>query len=1037
MDRVNRRFIFSSTVIAVPMVLLMASLSTGDTPDIDLGAVQHAVPQLTRDKAVQSSSAVQQVAGKQLESRKARPGLLEVLAGSPKGNTNHRHKNMGDIKSRGLLDGVFGSSKEPIRNNNQDSPHNRSNQQSTKSQANVDWNGIPYHSPAKSNGQAGRVPVQDPTARTVTNRSVARQAPSGQSRTRIIHGGSSRVTNATPVSARSNSTAPSAQRDTAAATLPKPPADIIQAPVQAPRFSSTTSSRRSGRRDLTALEATVERKPMPEAKVSSPTSTGGEVSLVPRVKAKPVPQPKPVVNKAQVAETSADQVAETSDDQVAETSDDQIADDDTTEEPNTALAAIGSPTAMPESLSAADAASDDDSGSSESGSYTVPVDPATSPVPTAGIPKHPYAASTPQSALSQGSTPASPAAHRAGPPASAFINSAPLPSSRNANSPIGSGVVPNDDVAAKNQASEPIYQTARLPGSSNDPYGSHSPSSRLSTNGQPIESAAATNRFDVNAIQKENMARWNASAGGVPMHTIPGHHPMPDSDSSSGNQHSSDNFDRSTYQTRNQMRGAASEPGIAGRGLGELATTSELPGIRVTTHGPSSIMIRQTSQFEIRVENRGSIDANGVLIRSLVPDWADLGGQNASVGDVDVREQGSGRQLVWTIDHLPAGTSERMFVRLTAARSGSYDLDVDWTLLPQKAIAKVQVREPKLDLTIEGPEEVVYGQSQTYKVHVLNPGDGTAPNVVFTLSPNSATPQTQRIGDIPPGKEAQFDVELTAQDLGDLKIHGLAMGELDLRAEASKTIRVSAAQLEAMLNGPELKYQDSDATYNLQVQNTGSVASEKIMATLRIPTGVEYVGGIEAVKLQGNMLRWEITSLPPGGTRNYQFRCKMTSTGEHMFSFDCKGTAAGNTDVSLSTQVESIADLVLSVNDPTAPAPIGSDVTYEIVIRNRGSKEATDVRAVAQFSHGIEPKRIEGQSGEVVTGQVLFDPIARIGAGQEVRLRVIAQADRGGHHRFRSEVRSGDTVLVAEEATHYMNPKSERVSRHSRDNVNR
>jgi hypothetical protein len=433
------------------------------------------------------------------------------------------------------------------------------------------------------------------------------------------------------------------------------------------------------------------------------------------------------------------------------------------------------------------------------------------------------------------------------------------------------------------------------------------------------------------------------------------------------------------------------------------------------------------------VEKRGTIDAEGVLVRAMVPNWADLGGQNASIGNIDVREQGAGRQLVWTIDQLPAGTSERMFVRLTAARSGNYDLDVDWTLLPQKSVTKIQVHEPRLNLTIEGPDEVVYGQSQTYKVRVLNPGDGTAPNVLFTLSPNSATPQTQRIGDIPPGKEAQFDVELTAQDLGDLKIHGLATGELELRAEAAKTIRVAAAKLEAMLNGPELKYQNSDAIYNLQVQNTGAVASEKIMATLRLPTGVEYVGGIDEAARQGNMLRWEITSLPSGATRNYQFTCKMSSTGEHMFAFDCKGTAAGQTDVSISTQVESIADLVLTVNDPVAPAPIGSDVTYEIIIRNRGSKEANDVRAVAQFSHGIEPQRIEGQSGEVVTGQVLFDPIDRIGAGQEVRLRVIAQADRGGHHRFRSEVRSGDTVLVAEEATHYMSPKSERVSRHSND----
>jgi hypothetical protein len=376
-----------------------------------------------------------------------------------------------------------------------------------------------------------------------------------------------------------------------------------------------------------------------------------------------------------------------------------------------------------------------------------------------------------------------------------------------------------------------------------------------------------------------------------------------------------------------------------------------------------------------------------------------------------------------------------MFLRLTASRSGTYNLDVDWTLLPQKSVAKVQVREPRLDLTIDGPDEVIYGQSQTYTVRVLNPGDGTAANVVFTLSPDSATPQTQRIGDIPPGKEAQFDVELTAHDLGDLKIHGLASGDLELRAEAAKTIRVATANLEVVLTGPELKYQHVEAMYSLQVQNAGSATSEKIVATLRIPAGVKYLGGIDQAVVQGDALKWEIAALPPGATRDYEFRCGMATTGEHVIAFDCEGTAAGNAKVMIATQVESIADLVLLVNDPAAPAPVGSEVIYEILIRNRGSKEATDVRVVSQFSHGIEPQRLEGQSGKLATGQVVFDAIPRIGAGQEVRMTVVAKADSAGHHRFRTEVRSGDTMLVAEEATHYMSPQSQRVSRRSSSNT--
>ncbi len=1029
MDRAGRRFIVASPLIALLIVLLMASLSNG-TPPTGSGEIQYAVPQLSADEP--DENPIKQVIGKQPVTPEGRPGLLEVIAGAREtGNSNHRHQNMSDGESRGLLEGLFGSRDNSNRkartNRNSTVKHNHKHAQATpvstakRTQKNsaqakdVNWDGIPYHRPSKTGNKVARAPIQDPVNRSVASRSKASTAATSQGTTRIIRGGSSKTTDARSVSLRTKSSPRLAEQEPTLAGLPKPPADSESEAIPSTKFSSTSSSQRSGRRQLQTLEASVVRKPT-ETSGQNVADPEDDVTLIPRIAKAPIETTEEVKQTETADDADSEQVARTITDQPeAGALQDSAA-------PTTALAAIGAPMVSSDSQNPEEATNNGAHELSEaSGDYTVPIDPATAPVPTAGIPNHPYATSE-----IAGSTPATSVSHRSGPPSTAF-EPAPLNGA-----PIGSGVVPRGDIAPYPQASEPDYQTARLPGSEDDPYGSHSPSDRLTNNGQPVDSGAAS-RGSANAgnfAQSANGHYQYGDSGHIPMHPIPGH---PQSGQSTIGNHGqftggSDNFDRSTYQTRNQMRAADGNVSTKAN-----AAASELPGIRVVTRGPSEIMIRQTSQFEIHVENRGSIDAEGVLVRAMVPDWADLGGQNASIGNIAVREQGAGRQLVWTIDQLPAGTSERMFVRLTAARSGNYDLDVDWTLLPQKSVTKIRVHEPRLDVTIEGPEEVVYGQSQTYKVRVLNPGDGTAPNVMFTLSPNSATPSTQRIGDIPAGKEAQFEVELTAQDLGDLKIHGLATGELELRAEAAKTIRVAAAKLEAMLNGPELKYQNSEANYNLQVQNTGSVASEKIMATLRLPTGVTYVGGIDQVTPQANMLRWEITSLPPGAIRNYQFTCTMNATGEHMFAFDCKGTAAGQTNVSISTQVESIADLVLTVNDPVAPAPIGSDVTYEIIIRNRGSKEANDVRAVAQFSHGIEPQRIEGQSGEVVTGQVLFDPIGRIGAGQEVRLRVIAQADRGGHHRFRSEVRSGDTVLVAEEATHYMSPKSERVSRHSRD----
>lgn len=446
-------------------------------------------------------------------------------------------------------------------------------------------------------------------------------------------------------------------------------------------------------------------------------------------------------------------------------------------------------------------------------------------------------------------------------------------------------------------------------------------------------------------------------------------------------------------------------------------------------------MIRETQEFEIQVENRGSIDANGLMIRARVPEWAEVKGQSVSRGQVESQTLETSDRLVWSIDSLAAGASERMFVKLKAMRSGIHPLDVDWTLLPQKSVARIEVREPRLDLVIEGPGEVVFGESQTYRIRVLNPGDGIAPNVVFTLSPNSSNPQSQKIGDIPSGKEAQFEVELTAQDLGDLKIHGLVAADLGLTAQAEKTVQVSSAQLEAVLAGPEQQYQDTDAVYGLQLTNSGTTASRNVIAELALPRGTQYRGGIDGARMRDSKLVWQVDSIAPGETLDFEFTCALTSPGRQSFEFAANGSAAGRTNVSLDTMVESIADLVMTLQDPAAPAPVGSEVVYEIVIRNRGSRQATNVRAVAQFSNGIEPRRVEGHTGQVLTGQVLFDTIPSIQPGQEVRIRVIAEAEVGGHHRFRTEIRSGETVLVAEEATQFLPRKTQRVSRHSNQSV--
>ena len=105
-----------------------------------------------------------------------------------------------------------------------------------------------------------------------------------------------------------------------------------------------------------------------------------------------------------------------------------------------------------------------------------------------------------------------------------------------------------------------------------------------------------------------------------------------------------------------------------------------------------------------------------------------------------------------------------------------------------------------------------------------------------------------------------------------------------------------------------------------------------------------------------------------------------------------------------TTQVEAMADLKLTVNDPQGPIPVGEEATYEIRIINRGTKAAEGVKVVVYFSSGIEPIVVEGGRSKITPGQVEFDPLTRIDAGSEVVYTITAKAEKSGDHVCRTEL---------------------------------
>ena len=89
----------------------------------------------------------------------------------------------------------------------------------------------------------------------------------------------------------------------------------------------------------------------------------------------------------------------------------------------------------------------------------------------------------------------------------------------------------------------------------------------------------------------------------------------------------------------------------------------------------------------------------------------------------------------WKIPRLEAHAKETLSLRLLPRKGHGFDLAVQWTFTPISSQTIVDVQEPELNMTIAGPDEVLFGQSKLYRLTISNPGTGDAENVIVQLDP--------------------------------------------------------------------------------------------------------------------------------------------------------------------------------------------------------------------------------------------------------------------------------------------------------------
>jgi len=450
------------------------------------------------------------------------------------------------------------------------------------------------------------------------------------------------------------------------------------------------------------------------------------------------------------------------------------------------------------------------------------------------------------------------------------------------------------------------------------------------------------------------------------------------------------------------------------------------PVIDIQTTGPTSLVLGKPGAFRIEIRNMGQVDARELTFNIELPQGVEVTELRSSTGTPSKPQSANGSSIQWDVPVLPVRGNGTLELHLLAKTTRPVELSVV-AILPQiRETASVSILEPKLALAFEGPRDVLFGDSQVFKLVAHNPGTGPADNVSITIMPikkGQAPTVIDTIGTIPPGEKRELELELTAKQAGGLSLRATSKADGGLVSDAAHDVLVRRAEIAVSANGPGIKYAATNAIYDLTIANSGNAPAENVVIMAQLPTGAKFVSASNGGQYDeaNHIIRWKLDTLASSAQHPLQIVSTLMTEGNNVLQTSVQANQGLKARNELLTRVQSVADLKLTVNDPPGPIPVDQPVEYEFRLTNRGTKEARGVQLFVSFDSGIQPMKIENSNGTITGDQIQFATIPSIAAGQELVLKVTARGRADGNHTFRAEVQCSDpsTRLAIEESTHF------------------
>jgi uncharacterized repeat protein (TIGR01451 family) len=324
---------------------------------------------------------------------------------------------------------------------------------------------------------------------------------------------------------------------------------------------------------------------------------------------------------------------------------------------------------------------------------------------------------------------------------------------------------------------------------------------------------------------------------------------------------------------------------------------------------------------------------------------------------------------------------------------------------------------PQLAVRMTAPSEVMIAQQQHVKIEVKNPGSGDATGVVLLENvpqnvKHAAGPALEfEIGTLRAGESRELDLVLTAEKAGKVVNALTAKADGNLQVQQQVEFEVIAPALAIAVDGPERRYLERPATYEVSVENPGTAAAHNVQIITKLPKGMRFVraNNMGEYDAATHAVYWSLAELPKGERGTVEVVAMPTETGAQTLQVEGHAQQGLSDQKQRQIMVEGLAAIMFEVRDLEDPIEVGGETGYEIRVVNQGTKSATHVQVTIDLPPGLKVISAEGESAHrIQEGRLVFEPLEQLAPKADTVYKFRAQGQQAGDQRINVQVNTDD-----------------------------